>query len=146
MIYAANFSGWLHSMGLVGRPAPEDRMRSMHSGILLRSKTVLTVTVNCSRQAAHWRASPRVIVIIPQSRSQSTDECLGHRWLGQAWTRWVRLVQLTIKYILGIYSLAAFMHPLTVPRRKSRRSRDPFLSRRDCRRGAPSPATSQKVG
>jgi hypothetical protein len=42
--------------------------------------------------------------------------------------------------------LAAFMHPLTVPRRKSRRSRDPFLSTRDCRRGASSPATSQRVG
>jgi len=42
--------------------------------------------------------------------------------------------------------LTAFMHPLTVPRRKSRRSGDPFLSTRDCRRGASSPATSQRVG
>jgi predicted ATPase len=46
----------------------------------------------------------------------------------------------------AVAQLTAFMHPLTVPRRKSRGSRDPFLSTRDCRRGASSRATSQRVG
>ena len=45
-----------------------------------------------------------------------------------------------------IIILAAIMHPLTVLRRTSPRSRDPFLFLRDCRRGGSSPVTSQRAG